>query len=91
MATRVTEAFNRLQIKPLLFISIEPPILLNTCFKDSWYLKNGAKNAAVNVMVRFSIDQFTTQWVSCFSLSESEKLELFWIQFAEQIEVVLVI
>ncbi len=89
MAMRATEAINRLQIRPLLFISIERPVMINNGFKDSWYLKNGAKNVAVNVMVRFNADQIgITEWVSCFSLSENDKLELFWIQYADQIEVV---
>jgi hypothetical protein len=87
MANRATDAFNRLQIRPLLFVSIDRPIKVEG-FKDSWYLKNGAKNVAVNVMVRFNSGQAgMTKWVSCFSLSENEKLELFWVQFADQIEV----
>lgn len=87
-ATQATETFNKLQLRPILFFTIDKPMKINSGFKDSWYLKNGAKNAALNIMVKFTYgNNESTKWVSCFSLSENESLELFWIQYAEVIQI----
>lgn len=84
-----TKRFNLLQLQPVLFLTIESPEKIKNVFKDSWYLNNGTKYPATNLLVRFSVnrknDQFT-KWISCWSLAEGQKLELFWIQYADIIE-----
>lgn len=87
---RTTHAFNRLQIKPLIFITLEKPEQITGQFKDSWYVNNGAKNAALNLIVRYTTNRKSepfTKWVSCTSLAENRKLELFWIHWADKIEI----
>lgn len=87
---QTTHAFNRLQIRPLLFITLDKPEQIIGTFKDSWYVTNGAKNAALNLIVRYSTNRNTeafTKWVSCTSLAENQRLELFWIHWADKIEI----
>lgn len=85
-----TKAFNRLQIRPLLFITLDKPEQIQGAFKDSWYAVNGAKHPALNLIVRFSTDRNSnsfTKWASCTSLNENQRLELFWIHWADKIEI----
>ncbi|QOI97505.1 MAG: hypothetical protein HRU69_08390 [Flammeovirgaceae bacterium] len=85
-----TKAFNRLQIRPLLFITLDKPEQIKGIFKDSWFAVNGAKNPALNLIVRYTTDRKTnsfTKWVSCTSLNENQRLELFWIHWADKIEI----
>lgn len=87
---QTTNTFNRLQIRPLLFITLDKPEQIIGTFKDSWYVTNGAKNAALNLIVRYTTDRNSgefTKWVSCTSLAENQRLELFWIHWADQIEI----
>lgn len=87
---RTTDTFNRLQIRPILFITLDKPEQIVGSFKDSWYVVNGAKNTALNLIVRFTDNRNSgkfTKWVSCTSLSENQRLELFWIHWADEIEI----
>ena len=82
--------FNRLQIRPLLFLSVDKPEQIKGAFKDTWYASNGAKNAAINLVVRYTTNRNSepyTKWVSCVSLAENHRLELFWIHWADKIEI----
>lgn len=66
---QTTNAFNRLQIRPLLFITLDKPEQIIGAFKDTWYVNNGAKNAALNLIVRYTVNRTSnpyTKWVSCF-------------------------
>ena len=87
---QTTYTFNRLQIRPLLFITLDKPEQITGVFKDSWYVTNGAKNAALNLIVRFTtkrnLEPFT-KWVSCTSIAENQRLELFWVHWADKIEI----
>lgn len=85
-----TKAFNKLQIRPLLFITIDKPKQIQGVFKNSWFAVNGAKHPALNLIVRYSTDRNSnsfTKWVSCTSLNENQKLELFWVHWADKIEI----
>lgn len=87
---KTTHTFNRLQIRPLLFITLDKPQEITGTFKDSWYVTNGAKNAALNLIVRYTTNRTTdafTKWVSCTSLAENQRLELFWVHWADKIEI----
>ncbi|MFN6377718.1 MAG: hypothetical protein ACK4WD_00480 [Flavobacteriales bacterium] len=87
---QTTHTYNRLQIRPLLFITLDKPEQIIGTFKDSWYVINGAKNAALNLIVRYTTDRNSeafTKWVSCTSLAESQRLELFWVHWADKIEI----
>lgn len=87
---QTTNTFNRLQIKPLLFITLDKPEQISGTFKDSWYVINGAKNAALNLIVRYTTDRNSgnfTKWISCTSLAENQRLELFWVHYADKIEI----
>lgn len=87
---QTTQAFNRLQIRPLLFITLDKPEQIIGKFKDSWYVNNGAKNAALNLIVRYTTkrnEKPFTKWVSCTSLAENQRLELFWVHWADTIEI----
>lgn len=86
----LTKAFNRLQIRPLLFITLDKPEQIQGKFKDSWFAVNGAKYPALNLIVRYTTDRKSnsfTKWVSCTSLGENQRLELFWIHWADKIEI----
>lgn len=90
IAHKTTMAFNRLQIRPLLFLTLDKPEQIKGQFKDSWFVQNGAKNAALNLIVRYQTERNSdsfTKWVSCTSLGENQKLELFWIHWADKIEI----
>ena len=87
---QTTHAFNRLQIRPLLFITLNKPEQITGAFKDSWYVNNGAKNVALNLIVRYATDRKTgayTKWVSCTSLAENQRLELFWVHWSDTIQI----
>lgn len=86
---RTTNKFNRLQLRPLLFITLDKPEKIqNEFINESWYVENGAKSPALNLIVRFSKDAGKyTKWVSCTSLAEKQRLELFWIRPALKIEI----
>jgi hypothetical protein len=86
---KTTDNFNRLQIKPLLFLALDKPEKVqNEFIIDSWYVENGAKSPAMNLLVRYSTDKDTfTKWVSCTSLAEKQRLELFWVRYAHKIEI----
>lgn len=87
---QTTHTFNRLQIRPLLFITLDKPEQITGTFKDSWYVNNGAKNAALNLIVRYTTNKNTepyTKWVSCTSLAENKRLELFWVHWADKIDI----
>lgn len=87
---QTTQAFNRLQIRPLLFITLNKPEQIREVFKDSWFVNNGAKNAALNLIVRYTTNRNGepfTKWVSCTSLGENQRMELFWIHWADKIEI----
>lgn len=87
---QATVTFNRLQIRPLLFLTVDKPEQIKEPFKDTWYASNGAKNVAINLIVRYTTNRNTepyTKWVSCVSLAENHRLELFWIHWADKIEI----
>jgi len=87
---QTTHTFNRLQIRPLLFITLDKPEQITGAFKDSWYVSNGAKNAALNIIVRYTLNRNTepfTKWVACTSLGENHRLELFWVHWADKIDI----
>lgn len=86
---KTTDNFNRLQIKPLLFLTLDKPVKAQYEYLiDSWYVENGSKSPAMNLLVRHTTGVATyTKWISCTSLSEKQRLELFWIRFANKIEI----
>lgn len=84
-----TDNFNRLQIKPLIFLTLDKPDKVQPEFLiDSWFVENGSKSPAMNLLVRHWTNATTyTRWISCTSLSEKQRLELFWVRFANKIEI----
>ncbi len=86
---RTTHIFNRLQVRPLLFITLDKPEQITGIFKDCWFINNGAKNAALNLIVRYTTNRNKpfTKWISCTSLGENQRLELFWVHRADKIEI----
>jgi len=87
---KATNNFNKLQIRPLLYLTVDYPQQIKNTFKDSWYVVNGANYPAINLLVRFTQDrqsQTFSKWVSCTSLSGTDKKELFWVHFADVIEI----
>lgn len=86
---QTTQSFHKLQIQPLLYLTVDTPQrIANSIFKDSWYVLNAAKYPAINLLVRYCRDSNKyTKWVSCTSLAENQKIELFWIQYANKIEI----
>lgn len=88
---QTTQAYNNLLIKPLVYINLDGPEEIKSSVKDCWYVNNGAKYPALNLIVRYTfLDQNIkkcTKWVLCTSLAESQRLELFWIHWADKIEI----
>ena len=86
---QTTYRFNKLQNQPLIYLNVDiPEMVKNEYIKDSWYVSNGAKSSAVNLLVRYWINSTNcTKWVSCTSLAEKQRLELFWIKFAYRIDI----
>jgi hypothetical protein len=85
---KTTDKFNKLQLKPLLFLALDKPDKVQEHLIDSWYVENGSKSPAMNLLVRHMTSEATyTKWISCISLSEKQRLELFWVRFANKIEI----
>ena len=86
-----TEHYNKMQLKPILFLVTDTPRQIkNAPFKDTWVVVNGAKNPAINLLVRYTEgreSKIFSRWVSCGSLAENGRLELFWIHWADKIEI----
>lgn len=85
-----TNHFNKLQTRPLLYLTIDSPVIVNSGLKVSWYVINGASYPAINLLVRYTFKRDSeeyTKWVSCTSLSGNDKKELFWIHWADKIEI----
>jgi hypothetical protein len=86
---KATNNFNKLQISPLLYLTIDSPSQVKN-LKDCWYVINGANYPAINLLVRYTFDRKINEyskWVSCTSLSGNDKKELFWIHWADKIEI----
>lgn len=86
-----TEHYNKMQLRPILFLVTDIPWQIeNPPFKDTWVVINGAKNPALNILVRYTESRESnvfSRWVSCGSLAENGKLELFWVHWADKIEI----
>jgi hypothetical protein len=76
-------------LKPILFVvskqSQKKPSI------SSWYVINGSKHAALNILVRYTKLKWGadlwTKWVICSSLAEKQEMELFFIREADIIQV----
>lgn len=89
-----SKRYNGLLIKPSLYlIQNSPNIIKLDKLKNSkypqfvWYLGNGSMHPAVNVLLRHKSKDFCTKWVSCSSVAGDNLLELFWVYYAETIEI----
>ena len=86
---RTTNNFYNIQLRPLVFATLDKPERIQKNHNNlSWYVVNGAKSPALNLIVRFSKDPHRyTKWVACTSLAEKQRLELFWVRPALKIEI----
>lgn len=86
-----TEHYNKMQMRPIVFLVTDTPRQIeNPPFKDTWFVVNGAKNPALNILVRYAESRDSkefSRWVACGSLAENSKLELFWVHYADKIEI----
>ena len=64
------------EIKPILFLTVNKHSSSNL---NCWYVQNGSKSAALNLLVRFHNGTCYSKWVLCNSLGCNEKIELIWI------------
>ncbi|WP_324680372.1 hypothetical protein [Hymenobacter sp. GOD-10R] len=88
----ITQAFNKIQLQPLLFLSKKmTETTINQDDQQIWIIQNGYDAPAINILVRICLDSDGnnfTKWVNCFSISRDKEREIAWIQWAETIEII---
>lgn len=86
-----TDKYNKLQNQPLLYIGVDDPLLYTNLYKNSWCVFNASKAPALNLYVRYYYykdrDGIPSQWITSSSLTGDGKKELFWIHWADKIEI----
>lgn len=86
-----TSKFNKLQHLPLLYLGVDDPQLYKDLYKNSWYIFNASKAPALNLYVRYyyykNRNGEPSRWVTSSSITGDGKKELFWIHWADKIEI----
>jgi hypothetical protein len=87
-ANYIAQAFNQVQLQPLLFLSFERSEIVDD--QEDWIICNGYEAPAINILVRLTFDRtkgIYTEWVNCFSLAKENTKRLPWIRYADEIQV----
>lgn len=89
LAYKTSDSYNNLIIKPILYLVNKESTKFNIKGQNAWYVVNGAKHSAMNLLVRYNLTEEGkfTKWVACNSLGENQETELFFILNANKIEI----
>jgi len=89
--SQAASLFQYRQLRPNVFLNEVKNKNLDFGFTSRiWQLVNSSNVTANTVLVRFNVNRNEdnwTSWINCFSLGSKEKLELYWVHFADVIEV----
>jgi len=89
-ANQIAERYNKVQLRPQVFLDCRILPGSKTQNDESWIVKNAFDAPAINILVRFNNDRRSenwTVWTNCFSLERGGAIEIFWRHWPDVIEV----